>query len=627
METNTLNQDAHVETGRSEYTQVGDRTKVETTVLNKIGLLISIWLRFLLCALSNLRRRLLRRRLADYAVFHLDGPLVERIPQTPWWRDLLPGNREPLSLEHLHNALYKIAQDPDVKGALFVLKAPELTLAQAQSLVLLFQRFRLWSAPAQPAAARQGSTNAKQLVVFIEETGAAGYVVACAADRVYMTPLSEWNVVGLRVGGLYLKDALKRIGVAFDVARVSPWKTAGDMVHDAAMSDESRQQFNWLLDSLFADIVAAISQGRKLSQQVVSHLIDRAPLNGEEALAADLIDGLAYEDELPLLLGQNGKRATLKPYSKMKRLLWRSLRKPSRGVVGVISLEGAIMMGNSRHLPFPLPLLGEQQMGHQTVQQQIRDARQNERLDAVVLHVDSPGGSALASDLMWREIDLLSREKPLIVYMGNVAASGGYYIATPGAKIVAQRATLTGSIGVISMKPVTDDAFRKVSVNREFLQRGANADIFGEDEHWDEQQHAQMVQSVQHLYREFKERVAQGRQLDYATLDPICNGRVWTGAQAKNHGLVDEVGDIQLAIALACVAAGFHPDETRVLNLPTPREKLPAEPLADVAEALGVRGLAQAQQMLLHIAQGNWRALFGRERFWLLADNLPKIEG
>ncbi|MEZ4659397.1 MAG: signal peptide peptidase SppA [Caldilineaceae bacterium] len=497
-----------------------------------------------------------------------------------------------------------------------MLRSPALTLAQAQSLAAMFMRFRQMNAR-QP----------QQLVAFIEETNAAGYVAACAADRIYMTPLSEWNIVGLRVGGLYLKDALQRIGVAFDVVRVAPWKTAGDMFHDAAMSDESRAQFNWLLDSLFEDIVTAISQGRKLSKQAVGDLIDRAPLSAAQALAADLIDGLAYEDELPLLLGRDAQPATLKPYDKVKRLLWRTLRKPGRGAIGVISLEGAIMMGKSRHLPFPLPLLGGQQMGHETVQQQIRDARQNDWLDAVVLHIDSPGGSALASDLMWREIDLLGQEKPLIVYMGNVAASGGYYIAAPGAKIVAQSATLTGSIGVINMKPITESALQKVSVQREFLQRGANADILGEDKHWDAEQLCQMNESVQHIYREFKERVAAGRQLDYAQLDPICNGRVWTGAQAQTHGLVDALGDIHTAIGLACAEAGLNRDEVRVINMSTPKDKLPAEPLADVAEALGVRTLAQAQKMLLDIAQGNWRALYGRERFWLLADNLPQIEG
>ena len=596
-----------------ESDQVAGAVRSKERGARGIGVLLAIWWRFLLCTLSNLRRRMLRRRLADYAVFELHGELIERIPETPWWRDLLPGNRQPLSLEYLENALTRIADDPDVKGAVFLLCSPALTLAQAQSLAALFTRFRQMNVP-QP----------KQIVAFIEETNAAGYVAACAADRIYMTPLSEWNIVGLRVGGLYLKDALKRIGVAFDVVRVSPWKTAGDMFHDATMSDESRAQFNWLLDSLFADIVSAISQGRKLSKQTVCELIDQAPLGAERALAADLVDGLAYEDELPLLLGRNKQPATLKPYDKVKRLLWRTLRKPGRGAVGVISLEGAIMMGSSRNLPLPLPLVGGQQMGHQTVQQQLRDARQNEWLDAVVLHIDSPGGSALASDLMWREIDLLCREKPVIVYMGNVAASGGYYIAAPGAKIVAQSATLTGSIGVINMKPITEDALQKVSVHRQFLQRGANADILGEDKHWDAKQLEQMKASVQHIYREFKERVAAGRHLDYASLDPICNGRVWTGAQAKTHGLVDEVGDMHTALELACTEAGLNLDEVRVINLPTPKDKLPAEPLAEV---LGVRNMAHAQKMLLEIAQGNWAALWGNERVWLLADNLPKIEG
>jgi protease IV len=241
----------------------------------------------------------------------------------------------------------------------------------------------------------------------------------------------------------------------------------------------------------------------------------------------------------------------------------------------------------------------------------------------VVVHVDSGGGSALASDAIWRELKLLDEEKPVIVYMGDVAASGGYYIAAPGRKIVAQNATLTGSIGVITAKPVTAGALDKIHAHRESVQRGDNAAIYADDTMWNEEQRRLMDGQIQYVYRRFKTVVAHGRKLGYDDLDDICNGRVWTGKQALAHGLVDAVGDFQVALDLACVAAGLPTDgSVQTAAISAPRRHLLAEP---AEAALGVTRARTIRRLAAAVVTGEWEALFGHEHCWLIADGLPRI--
>jgi protease-4 len=597
---------------------------------NALGL---TWQR-LVCALANGRRRLRRGRWADYAVILMDHAVTERAPDVPWWYAYIPGLKLPLSLEYIHNALRRIAQDPDIKGVVFLLKGPSLSLAQAQSMARLLDRFRTWD-----AAQRAPGAPAKQIVVHLEEIGAAAYVMACAADQITVPPLTSWDVLGLRVAPTYLKDTLAKAGLAFDVVKIAPWKTAADTLARSDMSAAEREQVNWLLDSLSEDIVAAIAQGRGLAEDHVRALIDRAPLTADDALAAGLVDAIAYEDELPDRLGEAGQPARLKAYAQVRGLLLRrpQLRTPRR--IGVLSLQGSIIVGNSRSLPIPIPLLGGRFIGSSTVEQQVRAARQDDRLAAIVVHVDSGGGSALASDLIWRELHLLNQEKPVIVYMGDVAASGGYYIAAPGRKIVAQSATITGSIGVVAAKGVTQDLRAKAGAHREVVRRGANAGLFSDDQHWSDDQRHKVEENIVHIYGRFKQVVAEGRGMALDGLDAVANGRVWTGRQALAHGLVDALGDFQAALAEACRAAGLPDDgsvRTRVVS--TPPARLMAEPVQPgQAARTAVRVLFGAParpgedwgavlQSAAALMQGDWPRLLGRERFWLIDPDLPRFE-
>jgi protease-4 len=268
--------------------------------------------------------------------------------------------------------------------------------------------------------------------------------------------------------------------------------------------------------------------------------------------------------------------------------------------------------------------VGDDIMGSETILQQIRAARQDQRLAAVVLHVDSGGGSALASDLIWRELKLLDEEKPLIVYMGNIAASGGYYIATPGRKIIAQSATLTGSIGVVIAKAVTDDLRAKIGANREIVRRGDNAGLYTDDQLWTAGQRRKVEEQLFSVYDTFKQRVAEGRNLPLEGLDEIANGRVWTGKQALAHGLIDALGDFESAFLEACRAANLPDDgSVRPRLITTPHDRLLAEPV-EAAQAAWQRVNGHGfSAWAAALVQGEWLRILTRDPIWLIPPDLP----
>lgn len=569
----------------------------------------------------NLRRHFFRKRLNAYVVFTLDRVLEEREPQRPWWHQFIPGHKEPLTLEALSAALKRVAADPLVKGVVFLCKGSTLTLAQAQSLATILERYRAWSTNANP------DLTPKEIIFHLEQCNGPLYIAACMADRIFFTPVTTWEVLGVRTTPLFLKDTLTWFGIAMDVVQIAPWKSAMDTFARSSMSPEQAEQLNWLLDSWYTDIIDAIAKGRCQTTQTVTALIDGAPWNAQQAFEHNLIDGIAYEDELPVILGDENAPATFQPYNHIRPLLLRHTQPKPTKRIGLISMLGAITPGESQSQPVDLPILGKQTLGSSTAQQQIRAARNDESLAAVIIHIDSPGGSALASDMIWRELHLLQKEKPVVAYLGNVAASGGYYIAMGAQRIVAQHATLTGSIGVITAKPVTEEIFAKGKINRAVIERGAHSGLYADDHHWTESERAKIEESVHYIYNVFKQRVADGRQLPYPTLDTIANGRVWTGAQAKAHGLVDALGDFTCAVDLACELAELPADcPTQIQLITTPKQSILATPHEPLQHLFGLQKINQLNRVADLLFMKEWRTLLQKEHYWLLADGLPKWE-
>ena len=570
---------------------------------------VSIWVRLLrapirawraLGASLSIARLRFRNRMrkwrglrVDYIILPVGGTLPERAaPRRGFIERRLPFPPPAESLEQLNGRLQKIADADNVQGVLFIFRGFQTGLATLQN-------FRLSILRLQEAG--------KKVVVYTPYLDAKHYYAASAADRIIAPPGTHFDVLGLHAEVIFLKDALLQIGVQLDVVQISPYKTAFDMFQHAEMTPEYRDQLEWLLDEQFDMITADMAAGRSLSQDEIKELIDEAPFFARIAQEKGLIDDVAYEDELQYLLAnsetltkknanddgdvdkpeQAGKskssggqierpedtpKARLRTWPQAHKGMIEKYQKKTRRFIGVVSLEGMIVMGPSRHSPIdiPIPFAGSTAAGEQTLVGLLRKAEQLDDMAALIFHVDSGGGSALASELISRQIQRINHKKPVLVYMGNVAASGGYYVSAMAQFIMSQRATLTGSIGAIMARPDSQALYEKVKVNRFTLQRGKHATLYSDQSTMSPEERQIFWESIAHTYQDFKRVVATGRELPFDDLDPLCEGRVWTGRQAEKHKLVDGHGDFIDAIKMAADLADMKYEDVsqiKVANL------------------------------------------------------------
>jgi protease-4 len=538
-------------------------------------LLIAIANLFIL--LRNGLRRLLRRRV-DYVYIEISGELPEFTNEVSLVQRLL-GISRLRSMAELRHRFRRIANDPQAHGVILVLRNFAPGWSTAESL-----RDELH-------ALRAGG---KRAVVYLPGADTRTYFAASAADEIVMPETAYLNLLGLFTEVTFLRDALQRVGIEAEVTAVSPYKSGGDTFVRSDLSPESREQLDRILDQRYQQLVATVAEGRSLSPERVQELIDTAPHTAPTACSLGLIDGVCYEDELATRLApqpDESDKAADKADKQPRpviihrwRVATRALRIPYRRYrrrgVAVVSIEGAITTGRSRVVPIPLPLLGGKQAGSDSVAQMLRQVERNDRIAALVLHVDSPGGDSFASDLIWREVLRVRQKKPVVVSMGNVAASGGYYVAACANAIVAQPGTLTGSIGVFSLFPVTEKLLDKTGITNTVLSRGARADLFDTTRHPGDDQRAVLRRLVFESYDSFKQRVCQGRNLNAQQLEPVAGGRVWTGAEAQQHGLVDDLGGFRAALAKARQLAELPEEHPPVLqiSLPMRRDTLLPQP-------------------------------------------------
>jgi len=508
-------------------------------------ILISDLIRNAYLTVSN-RLRLLRFRRIDYVLLRVAGSFPERIPEPPrrpFPLSMLPWPPPPPSVQAFDEILESLAADPRLKGVVLLiagLSAGPATLSSLRQAVLRF---------------RQAG---KQAVAYLQELTTWSCYLASACDQVLAPESASLLTAGLWSETLFLKDSLSLVGLEADLESVGEYKASPDTYRRSTMSEPHREMLEAILDSLYTEVVNTVADGRKLTPDRVRELFDAVPLTAEQARNAGLLDGVCYEDELASHLGTAQAPAVLMSGEQAWRRLVRPRRWHSRRAIGVVSLEGLIVSGPSRQPPgwLPLPLPGAQ-AGSETLVQQLRAAAHNRRLAAVVLHVDSPGGSAFASDLIWREVDRLGKVKPVVVYMSNRAASGGYYVSTPARAIVAQVATLTGSIGIWGGKFVTTGLFDRVGARREVVSRGKAAGLYSDTAPFSDEERAKVRAEIGAGYARFKTRVAQGRGLTDAQVEAVARGRVWTGEQALGHGLVDLLGDLHAAADKARELAGL----------------------------------------------------------------------
>lgn len=497
----------------------------------------------------------------EWVILNLSGSYpVRKRKRKMLSADTVTGKKPEFSQEELEVLVTSLLAAPWLKGVMVRLDEVDLDWTTAYAVRRQLQRPK--------AAGRELKVTTSQL------TGTTLYL-ASVADELVMPEGADLNVHGLAWSSTYRAEFLKRFGVRVDKLAIREYKSAADDLARTEMSPGDREQLNALLDS-FHDILARdIAKGRGTDRESVVSWIDEAITSAGHARAAGMIDRVAYEDEF--ITEQH------KPLAAASRYLTRPLRREESGRVAFVSLDGNIIPGKSRQFPFPIPLFGGKMAGSESVVRALRTAGKDRTTKAVVFHVESGGGSPLASDLIWREVKLLAERMPVVAVMGSVAGSGGYYVLTHATRVVAAPMTITGSIGVVNIKFVMEEFNDRYGFNPETLKRGRYADLNNSSRPWDESETALVNRYMSEVYERFVARVADGRSLTPERVNEIGRGRIFSGEDALASGLVDELGDAASAISLAKQLAGLH-EHAPVWTVETPAQYV--LPAGDDARAL-----------------------------------------
>jgi protease IV len=470
------------------------------------------------------------------------------------------------TLRDVLDAIETASGDPRVKGLLARVGEDELGLAKVQELRDAVAAFR---------------TKGKFALAFADSFGEFGpgtrpYYLATAFDEIWLQPMGNVGLTGLYAEVPFFRGTLDLLGVAPEFDHREEFKTAINSLTETKMTPPHREEVDALLASLGGQILKGIAEARKLSEAEVRAAIDRGPLLAEEALQAKLVDRLGYRDEVIAKARANaGSGAEL---TGLTTYLDRAGRPHREGAtIALIYGTGLIQRAASS----ANPLAPSNVMAATELTRAFRAAVRDPAVRAILFRIDSPGGSVVASESIWREV-VFARErgKPVVVSMGDVAGSGGYYVAAAADKIVAEPATLTGSIGVLAGKLVVSDLFKKLGVSADSAQLGANAAMFSSTSDFSARAHSRLEAFLDDTYKGFKDHVASGRHMAQEEVEEVAKGRVWSGEDAKARGLVDELGGYTVAIRLARQAAKLAPEAPVKLAV-FPAEKDPFEVIYD----------------------------------------------
>jgi protease-4 len=516
--------------------------------------------RYLAWLISNFRRAI--RKSPDYVLFLLEEDLPALPdPPIPRWQRLFSKPR--LSLKELGQRFDLIAREPKTTGVVLHLRPVPMSMATLQDLRDLVRGLR---------------AKGKRVVAWAPFYTTGTYYLACACDEILLMPAGSIQPLGFASTGMFLADALARFGIEADFIQVSPYKSAADVLTKSKMSDELREQITWLLDSQHKELVGAIAGSRGVTESEAKALIDASPYADDDARAKHVVDGVVAEEDLPTHLAA-GSRVQIAAWPQAQRSLRTTAPTIGRGrYVAILRIEGTIIDGRSGRLPvqppIDIPFVGESRAGDLTVVQLARQVAADKRAAAAVLYVNSRGGSATASEAMRQALDQINARKPLVVVMGPVAASGGYWVATPGRWIVARPGTLTGSIGVLSGKLVMGGLWEKLHAHRETIVFGKHAAMSSDERAYSKEERQIVKGEIDRIYGLFLDVVARARGMTREEVHPIAAGRVWTGAQALERKLVDEMGGVEAGVRKARSLAGL-PDTAPSREVRGPRRFIP----------------------------------------------------
>jgi protease IV len=489
----------------------------------------------------------------SFLLVELEGEYTEGPPQ-PLLERLFEEHK---SFFELMGSLRKAVADQRVAGVIVRVGPIDAGWAQARDIRDALK------------AVRDGG---KRVIAFIDNEGAAanlGYYIASVANSVYLPPGAATMLNGLSAHFLFLGGLWEKMDVAMEVQQIREYKTFGDMVSRREMSPAHREMANWLLDDLNDEFVNAIAEGRRIAVPEVLSTIDTCPAAATEYVEAGLADRVAFFDEMLTEVG-GGTRAHVVREEEYHRVPAEPLGLSGGGKIALIHAVGNIVGGDD-----PRRGVMGGAVGSRSLARAFRQAAEDPSIKAVVFRIDSPGGSASASDQVWHAARATREKKPVIASLGNVAASGGYYMAAGADKIVAEPGTLTGSIGVVLLKPNVSGLLARFGIGSDALGRGRYSRVLDLTKPLDKAELALVKTQMEGVYRRFLDRVAEGRKMTVEEVDAIGGGRVWTGRQAKQRGLVDEIGGLQVAIRLAAEQGGIeNPDRATVVHLPKPQNTI-----------------------------------------------------
>ncbi len=408
----------------------------------------------------------------------------------------------------------------------------------------------------------------KHVAAYLEYGGDREYYLATAAERIFMPPTSPLDVKGLASYEVFLKGTLDKIGAQADFERIGEYKTAPNQLTERGFTPPHREMAESMNRDMFEQLVHGIADGRKKTVENVKALIDEGPFLPERAVSAGLVDKLAYEDQLDDLGAMAKNSIEGEDYARGRRGSVRA--KAPR--IAVIYMSGVIASGKGGFDP-----LNGEVMGSNALLKAIRAARADTSVRAIILRIDSPGGSSVASDAIWRELVVTRDQKParpLVASMSDLAASGGYYLAMAAPQIVAQPATLTGSIGIFGGKFVIGGTYQKLGMTIESVSIGKNAEIESPVRPFTPSERSKVQEQLHDFYDQWIQKVAASRKMPAAKVEQLARGRVWTGAQARQNGLVDALGGLDRAVAIAKEKAGIAADTEVDLVTYPPRKTL-----------------------------------------------------
>lgn len=437
--------------------------------------------------------------------------------------------------------LQRAKKDRALTGIFLRLENENISFAQAQELRQALAEFQ---------------AEGKKFWVYAPSLGMIGYYLASGADKVIVHPMGDVVIPGVSVQAQFIKGALDKLGIETETYRYGKYKSAVEMFTEETLSISNREQLQALVDGIYEDFIKTVSTGRNLDTATMESLVGRALFRADEAKAAGLVDTLCYEDELDSLIRREFKGGQKIDEKGLQRAEVVSDRWDEPARIAVIYVTGSIVQGESG-TDF---LTGEQRAGATTLCRAIKHAGKDKRVKGIVLRVDSPGGDGFASDLIWRELELVKEKKPVVVSMGTLAASGGYYISCNADKIFALPGSITGSIGVFSLRLITEGLYNKLGIRRQTVKRGEHADLLSDFREATPEEDSILQSQIDWFYQQFISKVAKGRGLTIEGVDSVAQGRVWLAGEAKRFGLVDTLGGLIQAIEFCREKANLSTD-------------------------------------------------------------------